>query len=238
MTNEKDFKSKKTRRIAWKYLLLISTLVIITGVIAWLCSYFNITSISTLQTIIQGTGILGIFVFCILMFLFMLGQVLPTAVLVITSVIIYGTWQGILISVIATLFSAILIYLIGFFAGEKILTWTTEDADKVKQWQMKVAQGKYSCFLLLLFPLCPDGLIYLLMGIAKLEPWTFGLILILSKPIGVIMTGLLAGGSIIPLQWSFWWIWAILGLIMVVLMWASWKYSDKIDKLFNKIIKK
>lgn len=219
----------KTKRILITASIYI---VLIIGIIL-LITQTGLNSLESLQEIVSSAGIFGYIIYFLLTFLFMIGQFLPTAIVIIAGVYAFGIWQGIIVGCLAVLIGAIGLYFVGRKYGVKVAKWIADGKD-IDKWQEKLNKGKYTLFILLLFPASPDSLLYLLAGIGKIKFKTYLIMLILSKPIGVVFTALLGGGAIIPLTWSYAWLWAILGLIMGLLIWLSIKYQDKLDNIFKK----
>jgi len=219
----------KTKRILITASIYI---VLIIGIIL-LITQTGLNSLESLQEIVSSAGIFGYIIYFLLTFLFMIGQFLPTAIVIIAGVYAFGIWQGIIVGCLAVLIGAIGLYFVGRKYGVKVAKWIADGKD-IDKWQEKLNKGKYTLFILLLFPASPDSLLYLLAGIGKIKFKTYLIMLILSKPIGVVLTALLGGGAIIPLTWSYAWLWAILGLIMGLLIWLSIKYQDKLDNIFKK----
>lgn len=197
----------------------------------------EIDSVERLQEIVINSGVWGILLFILFNWLFMLGQFLPTAIVNIAGVFAFGLWYGILWSLVAVLSGALLLFLLGRKFGTKIAKWVVGE-ENTDEWRQKITRGKYTLFILLLFPASPDSLLYVLAGMTKLKTRTYLLILLLSKPIGVVTTCLLGGGAIIPISWAYAWLWAILGLVMGFAIYLSIKYQDKIDKFVMRLTKR
>ena len=92
-----------------------------------------------------------------------------------------------------------LLFLLGRKFGTKIAKWVVGE-ENTDEWRQKLTRGKYTLFILLLFPASPDSLLYVLAGMTKLKTRTYLLILLLSKPIGIVTTCLFGGGAIIPIS--------------------------------------
>ena len=210
--------------------------LMIAGIIFGL-KVLNLNSTAEIQQAVATTGIWGVLAFILLNWVFMFGQFLPTAVVNIAGVHIFGLVAGTVWNIVAVLSGAFLLFILGRKFGVKIAKWVVgqEDIDK---WREKLTKGKYTLFILLLFPASPDSLLYVLAGMTKIKTSTYLLVLLLAKPLGVITTGLFGGGAIIPLTWAYAWLWGILGVIMAVIVWASLKHQYKIDMFINKITNK
>lgn len=220
-----------------RLLITILVMVAIIGGIIGICYGTGLNTLEKIQTAIASMGFWSYLIYFLLTFLFMLGQFLPTALVVIAGVYVFGLWQGIVLGIIAVVIGAIGLFFLGKKFGTKIVKWVAGNED-ISKWQEKLTQGKYTLFLLLVFPASPDSLLYVLMGTSKINFLTFSIIILLSKPVGVVFTALLGGGAIIPITWAWAWLWAILGLITAVLMYLSFKYQKQIDNFFNKFKKK
>lgn len=220
-----------------RLLITIGALVLLIGGIIGIMQLTGLNTLEKIQSAVLSGGILSYLIYFALTFIFMLGQFLTTALVIIAGVYAFGLWQGIILGISAVLIGAIGLFFLGKFYGVKVVKWVAGKED-ISKWQKKLTQGKYTLFLLLLLPISPDSLLYCLMGTSGMKFTTFLTMILLSKPIGVVFTALFGGGAIIPITWQWAWLWAILGVIMIAFMYYSYKYQDKIDKAFSQLFKK
>lgn len=211
------------------------TLLVLLGLIGLIIGVMNWTGLNTLEKIqhaVSDFGFWSYLIYFAITLVFMLGQFLPTALVVIAGVYVFGLFWGTVIGILAVTTGAIIFFFLGRKFGTKIVKWVAGDED-ISKWQNKLTESKYTLFLLLLLPISPDSLLYVLMGTSNMKFITYLTIILLSKPIGVVTTALMGGGAIIPISWEWAWLWAILGIVMAVLIYLSFRYSDKIDKWFK-----
>jgi uncharacterized membrane protein YdjX (TVP38/TMEM64 family) len=226
-------KPHKTKRL----LITIGAFVVFVLLILWAVYGLEINNADKLQEIVANSGIWGFLAFIGLNWLFMLGQFLPTAIVNVVGVYAFGFWQGLLLNMIAVLSGAILLFILGRKLGTRLVKWIAGGEDTEK-WRTTLTKGKYTLFLLFLFPASPDSLLYVLAGTSNLKFKTYLLIILLSKPIGILTTCLLGGGMLIPLKLSYLWLWILAFALGGFALWYSTKNQDKIDKFLSKFIHK
>lgn len=232
----KEFVKKNKIKIK-KMLKIIAVYTIFILGVVFMLKALNLTSVIQIQQAVSNTGIWGILGFILLNYIFMLAQVMPTAFVNIAGVYVFGLGWGILWSLVAVLSGAFFLFLLGRKFGLKIAQWVV-GKENIDKWREKLTKGKYTILLLLLFPASPDSLIYVLSGMTNLKTRSYLIILLLSKPIGIVTTCLLGGGAIIPLTLAYVWVWGLVGLIGIIALYMSIKYQDKIDKVFNRLLKR
>ena len=111
---------------------LLITILIVVALIGTIIGIMYGTGLNTLDIIKQSIINMGFWSYLIyfaLTFLFMLGQFLPTALIVIAGVYAFGLWQGIILGIVAVVIGANLLFLLGKKFGVKVVKWVAGNED-------------------------------------------------------------------------------------------------------------
>ena len=76
-----------------------------------------------IQQAVANTGLWGVLAFILLNYVFMLGQLLPTAVVNIAGVYAFGIFWGTVWNIIAVISGAIILFFLGRKFGVKAAKW-------------------------------------------------------------------------------------------------------------------
>ena len=217
--------------------------IAIQAVISWawylfvvfdLIKYFN--NQEELQKLIQESGIWSYLVFTLLQFLQVTFIPLPAIVTTMAGTFLFGPGVASILSLIGIMSGSIIAFVIGDKCGEKVVAWIIGEEQMKKYSSMLYDRGKYLFFLMMLFPLFPDDILCLVAGMTTMSYRFFLTTIILTRPIGIIMTCYLGSGQIIPYTelWGLI-VWGIIIIIMATVFWLSYKYKDQIEKLLTKL---
>lgn len=198
----------------------------------------KISNASDLKQIILDGGVYSYLIFFAIQFLQATIIPIPMMVTTITGTLIFGPFVAFLISFVSIMLASILMFWLGKKLGKKFIIWAVGEAD-FNKWSNVLTKGKYTYFLMMLFPLFPDDLLCLIVGAVTNISFKFFVITnLITRPIGILCTCYLASGQLIP--FSGWGIpvWIILGAGCLTLLILSFKYQNKLEALFNKILSK
>lgn len=214
-----------------KWVILIVCIALI-SVIAWITlDSLGITSVDGLRTLIASCGAWGWVVFILL-------QVLVTTLLcfvpatsmtfIIVSIILFGAWQGFLISSIGVILSSMAMFLLGRLGGEKIAIKMVGEEGLKKAQDLLAVKSKIYLPLMLLFPFFPDDALCMVAGITKMRWWEFLLIVICCRTIGVAMTCFLGSDLI---DWSALSIidWFVFISVCLIDLYIIYRLADKLE---------
>lgn len=191
-----------------------------------------------LKQIINNGGIYSYLIFFAVQFLQATFLPIPAMVTTITGTLIFGPFIAFSISFIAIFLASLIMFVLGKKFGKRLVLWAVgkEDFDK---WSQSLTKGKYTFFLMMLFPLFPDDILCLIAGATTSMSYTFFAVTnLITRPIGILATCYLASGKLIPFSgWGIpvWIVLAVAGLTLLIL---SFKYQNKIEHLINKLTKK
>ena len=191
-------------------------------------------SAESLKELILGTGIWCRIVFMFIQFLQVTFLPIPAMITTIAGTLIFGPWETVLMSIVAIMLGRLFAFWLGRKFGLPIVKWMVGEDDATK-WSQVLGRGKYTYFLMLLFPLFPDDILCMIAGITTMS-WKF---YIIANAISVVITNFsmcfFASGEIIP--YSGWGIpvWIIVGVLLLGAIIYSFKYKDKIEEFVCKL---
>lgn len=191
-------------------------------------------SAESLKELILGTGIWCRIVFMFIQFLQVTFLPIPAMITTIAGTLIFGPWETVFMSIVSIMLGRLFAFWIGRKFGMPVVKWMVGEQDANK-WSQVLGRGKYTYFLMLLFPLFPDDILCMIAGITTMS-WKF---YIIANAISVVITNFsmcfFASGEIIP--YSGWGIpvWIIVGVLLLGAIIYSFKYKDKIEEFVCKL---
>ena len=99
------------------------------------------------------------------------------------AVLLFGVWQGFVISGICIYLASLLTYALGDRIGEKPFKWAIGDANYEKA--NKVICSPTFVALALLLPYFPDSLVCFFAGSSKMRWWSFAIVALVTRTMGV-----------------------------------------------------
>lgn len=229
--------AKKILRIV----LVLALILVVLGLIYFLLEitglWQKLNSVEKLQTVILELGFWGRFVFVLLQFLQVTFIPLPSPVLVVAGSLIYGPFESSLLSLAGILLGSGLAFFIGRVFGRKIVAFMV--GKKIaEKWEKFLNNCKYSFVLMMLLPLFPDDVLCLVAGLTDMT-WTFFMTTqFITRPIGIFLLSYCSSGDIIPFHgWGIV-VWIIIGILSVMAIYLSSRYSMQIENFIKNIFKR
>ena len=99
------------------------------------------------------------------------------------SVMLFGVWRGFIISSVCIYLASLLTYALGDRIGEKPFKWAIGDANYEKA--NKVICSPTFVALALLLPYFPDSLVCFFAGSSKMRWWSFAIVALVTRTMGV-----------------------------------------------------
>ena len=198
----------------------------------------KISNAEDLKTIINQGGIYSYLIFFAVQFLQVTFLPIPAIVTTLTGTLIFGPVVAIIISFVAVMLASLFSFFIGRKIGKKFVKWAVGKKD-FEKWSKTLTKGKYTFFLMMLFPLFPDDILCLIAGAASTMSYKFFIITnLITRPIGIIAICYLASGKLIPFAgWGIP-VWIILAALCIALLILSLKYQSKIESFFTRLATK
>ena len=224
---------------SWLKLVLVSTIIVF--IVLW--GYYVVillgwqeifSSPQALQDAVASTGGWGMSFYVLIQFLQVTFIPLPAMVTTLAGTALFGPFLATLLSLIGIMLGSVFAFWLGDRFGEKICIWIAGKETTEKYSKLLYEKGKYLFFLMMLFPLFPDDILCMVAGMTAMSFRYFMITIILTRPIGIIMTCYLGSGQIIP--YSGWGliVWAIIVLIMATLFILAYKFQPQIEETLGK----
>ena len=222
---------------AWlKWLLTIIIFVSLT-----LALYFIGFKGDWVKPVVENLGFLGYIIFILI-------QVLVTTTccfvpattftFTIMGVQIFGLWKGFAITLIACWISSICMFLIGKYGGTKLVDWLVGKENREKLQNQVSDRATVLIPIMLLCPFFPDDALCMIAGITKMKTWYFCSICLLSRISCMAMTAFLGNQAMINYLLSTlgnnYILWAIFINVVLIDIYAVWKFSGFMEKIIQK----
>jgi uncharacterized membrane protein YdjX (TVP38/TMEM64 family) len=190
----------------------------------------NMTSIEALRDYIQGFGKDAYIVFFLIQLLSVIIAPIPSHISTLAGAAIFGMWASFIISWTAIAAGSVIVFILARKFGkpfvDKIISARISDRYK---GLITPGRGETVLALLLFLPFFPDDALCFLAGISRIKPVRFLLIMLVTRPWGILAASAL-GSSEMVLKW-----WAC-GALVLILFFVI-KNHDAIEKRIIGIIK-
>ena len=195
-----------------------------------------LTDASAMEEALRNIGWWKYLVFFALQFLQVTFIPLPAMVTTVAGSVLFGPGIATLLSLAGIMLGSIVAFIIGDKCGERVVAWIIGEKQMKKYSTLLFDKGKYIFFLMMLFPLFPDDILCLVAGMTTMSFRFFLITIILTRPIGIVMTCYLS----VSIPYHGWGlaVWAVLIIIIVFAFWLSYKYKDQIEAYVTKLSEK
>ncbi len=181
----------------------------------------------------------GIILFILISFLQVTFIPIPSTITTVTGTLVFGTWEGMLYSLIGQISGSMFAFFLGRKFGSKLAKWIAGEEMFEKYNKYIKGRDKVIFAYMLLFPFFPDDLICLFFGLTNMSYLGFFLLVSLSRVITISYTSYLTDLiSRIPLTPIGFLIYALIALVVVGLLVLCWKKGEWLEDLMTKIIYK
>ena len=203
------------------------------SVVAYFClRAAGITNIDGLRQLIAKSGAWSLVVFtvlfvvCSILLCFMPGT---SATFIGVSILLFGAWQGFIVSAISVFLASSLMFLIGNTLGEKVAIKIVGKEALVKAQNLLDIKSKMLLPLMFLFPIFPDDALCLVAGMTKMKYWYFAIIVLIFRTVGVATICFLGSGLI---NWAALTLvdWFVLINVCIFDIVLVFKYQNKIEQ--------
>lgn len=220
---------KKVLKIILKSLIVIAIIGAIAGIgylVLRLCGFTTVEDFTRLRdelgdTIWFWAIIVALQVFQVV-FLPITNQIITVPIAILFN---NELWKVFLSSWIGIFIGTIILYFIGRFGGDKILSWVLSDKESAKKCEEWLKKGKAFYVSGMLIPFLPDDVLSTLAGTSKYNIW---FVLIVSAITRGICCAFSVWGFGYLTQW--WWGWLILVIGLILLLLATfliWKWQQR-----------
>jgi len=191
-------------------------------------------SVEEIKRLINAYPGYSYLIFTIIQYLQVVILPIPAAITTTAGVIVFGAWTAFGLSYLACMLGSLTAFFIGRFLGKKVIMWIVGE-DDLNKWSTKLAGGKYTYFLMMLFPIFPDDILCFIVGTTDITFKFFLITNLLTRAIAIGATCFLTSGSVIPFEgWGIV-VLVIIAIILLTLLILSFKYEKHIDAFMKKI---
>lgn len=200
--------------------------------------WINLTK-EELQAKIASTGVFAPLVFIFASFLQVTFIPIPSSITIIVGNYLFGFWLSFLYSYIGIVLGSILAFYLGRWLGRPFVNWVVGDIKVVDEYLIKMKNKEnVILFFMFLLPLFPDDALCSLAGILPISFLTFLFMQLFTRAISILGTLFFMSGEIIHYDAIGISIMTLVCVIALVAFYFSYKYADKINDTFYKVIDK
>lgn len=164
--------------------------------------------------------------FFLLQFLSVVLAPIPSNITALAGGVLFGTWVSFFLTFAAVVCASLLVFQLARWLGREFVTRVV--GERVSAKYLDVIHAKTDIFLILafLFPFFPDDLLCILAGLTAISLRCFLIIVLLTRPWGLLFASALGGASFsIP-----WWGMALIGVGGLLLFILGMKYGDRVEE--------
>ena len=177
-------------------------------------------------------------VYVVVQFLQVMFLPIPSMIINLAGVAIYGPLLGALLCTIGVLSASYCSFLMGKIFGYRVAVWIAGESSVIKYTNILNEKGKFFLTVAFLLPLFPDDMLCLISGITPMTFKTFAIIASITRPIGVVFMSFFGGGYIIPFSGWGLFVWPVILVIAIVAVIVVYKYQTQIEGYILSKIKR
>lgn len=194
------------------------------------------SSVQSFKEFIIASGPYGMIVYMLVQMLQVMFVPIPSLIITLTGVLIYGPFLASVFCIIAVVGGSILSFTLGKTFGFRLVAWIVGRDNALKYASVLNKRGKFFLTVAFLMPLFPDDALCLIAGMTTMTYSDFILIASITRSIGVICMCYFGGGYIIPFSGWGLYVWGVLLLLIIIAVIMIYKYQDKIEDFIIKKI--
>ena len=198
----------------------------------------KIQSVNEFQEYIKSFGGFAVVVFVLIQFLQVVLLPLPSFLTIGVGVLLFGPLKCAVYSFIGIFIGSMVAHFAGKFFGVKIVRWVI--GEKTLNKIVKMMEGKSELLLsiMFLFPFFPDDALCFVSGIVAVDSKFYFYMVLFTRLVTVFLSAFSINNSLIP--YDTWWgilLWGLFFLFAIFVVFAVYKWSDKIKTILNKCSK-
>jgi uncharacterized membrane protein YdjX (TVP38/TMEM64 family) len=175
-------------------------------------------------------------VFIALQFMQVIISPIPGNLTTLMGGLLFGFWRGFLLSLLAIVAGSVCAFLLGKSFGRPLVERVI--GKKVVDKYLGTVSSRQLVVLVLMFllPVFPDDVLCLIAGLSAMRLRTFTVVMVLTRPWGLLVSALVGAGLIsvsVPL-----WLWIVIGVFCAALFVLAIKYAPLIEERIHGWLKK
>ncbi|MBT3320134.1 MAG: TVP38/TMEM64 family protein [Clostridia bacterium] len=191
-------------------------------------------SADSIKNYVSSFGPLAPLIFFLLQFAQVIISPIPGNITTIVGGVMFGFVNGFLISFAAVFLGSICAFLLGKKFGRPLVERIAGKKNVDKYMVSVSSRQKIVLFLMFLFPFFPDDILCLVAGLTAMRLPYFAVLVLVTRPFGLLFSALLGAGIIsMPI-----WAWAIIIVVVIILFAFSIKYAPQIEERTKGFIDK
>jgi uncharacterized membrane protein YdjX (TVP38/TMEM64 family) len=224
------------KQIIWSAILaLIVAACVILYYIGKSCGWFDFfESKEQIQQYVASFGALAPLAFFLLQFFQVIVSPIPGNVTTIAGGLLFGFFPAFLISTVAIFLGSIGAFGLGKIFGRPLVE-RIAGKDAVEKYMNTVSsRQRIVLIIMFLMPFFPDDILCLIAGLSAMKFRSFSLLVILTRPWGILFSALLGAQTISIPDWG----WVIIVVAAAVIFIFSLKYAPAIEERIKSWLEK
>ncbi len=186
------------------------------------------------QAYVASFGAWAPLAFFALQFIQVIVSPIPGGITTLAGGVLFGFFYGFLISFSAVFLGSLAAFLLGKKFGRPLVERIAGKEVIEKYMETVSSRQRVLLIMMFVFPFFPDDILCLIAGLSALNLPSFALIVILTRPWGLLFSALVGSGLISIPMWG----WIIMGAIAIVLFILATKYAPLIEERTHSWLKK
>ena len=160
---------------------------------------------------------------------------LPATLTTIAGFTVFGVGETLLYSSAAIIAGSMVAFAAGRTFGVRLAVWLCGAKSVAKYRQLLKGRETLLLYAMFLLPIFPDDLLCVIAGLGSMSYRSFGVMMLISRPVGVLWTAAVYKGAVnIPANAAGIAAWVAIALVTVAVFAVLYKYGEKIsEKLAN-----
>lgn len=226
----KKIKLEKSQIWSGAVLLAIFIAVVVLYFIGRANGWFEIfESVDDLQEYVSSFGAGAPLAFFGLQVLQVILAPIPGSVTTLFGGAFFGFWKAMLLSVGAVLTGSVILFLFAKYLGRPLVTRLVGEKRVEKYMKNMSARQFWVLFMMFLMPFFPDDVLCLMAGLTAIRLPGFILLVIITRPWGLVFSALVGSGTLTVPIWG----WIIIGVLSLAFLYISVKHPDKLEEWMN-----
>lgn len=188
------------------------------------------TSVEGVQSYIEGFAPYSHIAFFLVQLLSVILAPIPSNITAAAGGVLFGPWLSFFMTAGAVLLGSVLVFYLARALGRSFAERFV--SRKVSERYLDIIRTKQKSFLVLafLFPFFPDDVICILAGLTDIPPVHFILIVIATRPWGLLFASALGGAALQVPLWGM----VLMGIAGFGLFLLGMKYGDRVERWVMK----
>lgn len=184
-----------------------------------------VTSQESLQLYIQEFSPYTHLFFFLIQLLSVILAPIPSNISALAGGMLFGTWPAFLLTFFAVTMGSLLVFAAARAMGQNAVTRLV--GKRISERYLDVIHAKTDTFLVLafLFPFFPDDMLCILAGLSQIPIRRFAVIILLTRPWGLLFASALGGASFSIPIWGM----ILIGIAGAAVFLFGMRYGDRIE---------